>query len=115
MDLVAEVVQRIILGAIAKRTGWGAGLRGGLGPGPPRARAIAPFNSSIRRNCHCAIRGLPAPPKFTFGGRRDAFPPYGPESDLAHLVEELGLSGRRGHGNLRWTKNVQLINLIYYF
>ena len=28
----------------------------------------------------------------------------------ADLVEELGLSGRRGHGNLRWTKNVQLIN-----
>ena len=28
----------------------------------------------------------------------------------ADLVEELGLSGRRGHGNLRWMKNVQLIN-----
>ena len=28
----------------------------------------------------------------------------------ADLVEELALSGRRGHGNLRWTKNVQLIN-----
>ena len=28
----------------------------------------------------------------------------------ADLVQKLGLSGRRGHGNLRWTKNVQLIN-----
>ena len=28
----------------------------------------------------------------------------------ADLVEELGLSGRRGHGNLRWMKNVQPIN-----
>ena len=28
----------------------------------------------------------------------------------ADLVEELGLSGRRGHGNLRWMKNVQRIN-----
>ena len=26
------------------------------------------------------------------------------------LVQKLGLSGRRGHGNLRWMKNVQLIN-----
>ena len=34
MDLVAEVAQRILLGAIARRMGWGAGLRGGLGPGP---------------------------------------------------------------------------------
>ena len=101
MDVVAEVAQRIMFGCNSKAY--------------VVARAIAPFNSSIRRNYHCAIRGLPAPPKFTFGGRRDAFPPYGPESDLAHLVEELGLSGRRGHGNLRWTKNVQLINLIYYF
>ena len=28
----------------------------------------------------------------------------------ADLVEELGLSGRRSHGNLGWMKNVQLIN-----
>ena len=29
----------------------------------------------------------------------------------ADLVEELGFSGRRGHGNLGWIKNVQLINI----
>ena len=28
----------------------------------------------------------------------------------ADLVQELGLSGRRSHGNLRWMKNVQLID-----
>ena len=57
MDLVAEVAQRIMCGCKSKAHG-GAGTGWPAAIGSPRARAIAPFNASIQRNYHCALRGL---------------------------------------------------------